>query len=164
MLDRPDFNWTDEAIDALKKHWLDGLSCSQIAAAMGNGLSRNSIIGKATRLKLPKRGNTGLHSRTKSIARPRGQKGQPKVNAIVASAAARARIAPPAFEPEPFDAETDVGIDITKRVGLMDLTSHTCRWPVGADTGAKQMFCGCRKGKDAGPYCLEHTAKAEYRR
>lgn len=93
--------------------------------------------------------------------KPHGNRGQPKVNAIVASAAARARIAPPAFEPEPFDAETDVGIDITKRVGLMDLTSHTCRWPVGSATGARQMFCGFYAD---GPYCPEHTAKAEYRR
>lgn len=175
MLDRPDFIWTDEAVAALKDHWAAGLSCSQIAAEMGQGLTRNSIIGKVTRLKLPKRGKVGTHTtraqRTdarmqRAPVKPHGNKGQPKVNAILnAAAARRAHIIPPAFEPEPFDAETDVGIDITKRVGLMDLTSHTCRWPVGADTGAAQMFCGRRADLLAtGPYCPEHTAKAEYRR
>ena len=154
--------WTDERVAELKRLWTEGKSAGQIRDILSGGLTRSAVIGKVHRLKLPKRAATGASAQRRP--KPHGNRGQPKVNAIVASAAARARIAPPAFEPEPFDAETDVGIDITKRVGLMDLTSHTCRWPVGADTGAKQMFCGCRKGKDAGPYCLEHTAKAEYRR
>lgn len=165
--------WTAVRTDALKALWVQGLSASQIARELGEGVTRNAVISKVHRLKLSARGARGNHvtkaQRADALGqrqpvKPRGQKGQPKVNAIVASAAARARISPPAFEPEPFDAETDVGIDITKRVGLMDLTSHTCRWPVGADTGARQMFCGCRKGRDAGPYCPEHTSKAEYRR
>lgn len=148
--------WTPEEVAQVTKLWVeDGLSYGEIGKVMGK--TRNAVLSKINRLKLPPR----IHARVtkKTEAKPHGQKGQPKVNAIVA--ATRARIAPP---PEPFDAETDIGIDVTRRVGIMDLTSHTCHWPVGADTGAKQMFCGCRKGRDAGPYCMEHTAKAEYRR
>ena len=157
--------WTEERTETLKRLWEEGPSASEIAAALGEGFTRNAVIAKVHRLKLARRAATGASTqRRPKVAKPHGQKGQPKVNAIVATAAARARIAPPEFEPEPFDAETDVGVDVTKRIGLMALNERTCKWPVGPDTGAKQMFCGCRKGRDAGPYCLEHTAKAEYRR
>lgn len=168
MLDRPAFTWTDEAVAALKDHWAAGLSCSQIATEMGQGLTRNSIIGKVTRLKLPKRGKVGHHTtraqrtdarQQRAPVKPHGNKGQPKVNAIVRRASAAQSL-----PPMPFNEEVDVGLDITKRVGLMQLNDRTCKWPVGRETGARQMFCGCRKGRDAGPYCLEHTAKAESRR
>jgi hypothetical protein len=44
--------WTDEQIAVLKVMWLEGASASTIAARMGNK-SRNAVIGKAARLKLP---------------------------------------------------------------------------------------------------------------
>lgn len=142
----------------------EGMSSGQIAARFRN-TTRNTIIGICSRYGMKLGANRPKPpAKPKKPVTPRGQKGQPKVNAIVASVAARARIAPPAFEPEPFDAETDVGIDVTKRIGLMGLNERTCKWPVGPDTGAQQMFCGCRKGRDDGPYCPTHTARAEYRR
>jgi GcrA cell cycle regulator len=148
--------WSDGDVDTLKSMWTEGASASEIAAALGKGISRAAVLGKVHRLKLPS------HARQpgSTLPKPHGNKGQPKVNAVVA--AARARIAPPS---EPFDAEADIGIDVTKRVGIMDLTGHTCRWPIGRDTGARQMFCGCHADLIAtGPYCPEHTAKAENRR
>jgi len=47
--------WTDEKIEKLKKLWGKGLTASQIAAEIGDGISRNAVIGKAHRLKLPSR-------------------------------------------------------------------------------------------------------------
>lgn len=44
--------WTAERITALTELWLDGLSASKIAAAIGHGLTRNACIGKARRLGL----------------------------------------------------------------------------------------------------------------
>ncbi|WP_035463509.1 GcrA family cell cycle regulator, partial [Bartonella birtlesii] len=49
--------WTDERVELLKKFWNEGLSASQIAAQLG-GVSRNAVIGKVHRLKLPGRGKT----------------------------------------------------------------------------------------------------------
>jgi len=47
--------WTDEKIDKLQKLWGKGLTASQIAEKLGDGITRNAVIGKAHRLKLPSR-------------------------------------------------------------------------------------------------------------
>lgn len=47
--------WTEERIDALKQYWDEGLSASQIAAKLGEGVTRNAVIGKAHRLGLKSR-------------------------------------------------------------------------------------------------------------
>src|ERR1700710_339430 len=44
--------WTDERVELLKKLWLEGLSASQIAGILGEGETRNAVIGKVHRLKL----------------------------------------------------------------------------------------------------------------
>ena len=50
--------WTDEIVEQLKQHWTDGKSASQIAGLLGNGLTRNAIIGKVHRLGLAGRAKT----------------------------------------------------------------------------------------------------------
>jgi hypothetical protein len=47
--------WTVDRTEMLRKLWDNGYSCSQIAAEMGCGLTRNAIIGKVHRLKLERR-------------------------------------------------------------------------------------------------------------
>ncbi|GAB4576320.1 MAG: GcrA family cell cycle regulator [Rhodothalassiaceae bacterium] len=48
-------SWTDEKIAALRKLWDKGLSASQIATEIGDGVTRNAVIGKAHRLGLKAR-------------------------------------------------------------------------------------------------------------
>ena len=48
-------SWTDEKIKALKELWQQGVPASEIAESLGDGFTRNSVIGKAHRLKLPGR-------------------------------------------------------------------------------------------------------------
>ena len=45
-------SWTDERVELLKKLWTEGLSASQIAGRLGNGVTRNAVIGKVHRLNL----------------------------------------------------------------------------------------------------------------
>lgn len=47
--------WTDERIERLKSLWDEGLSASQIAKELGEGVTRNAVIGKAHRLGLKSR-------------------------------------------------------------------------------------------------------------
>lgn len=47
--------WTEDKIAQLKKLWEKGLSASQIAGEIGDGISRNAVIGKAHRLGLKSR-------------------------------------------------------------------------------------------------------------
>jgi len=48
-------SWTDERIQSLKRMWEAGQTASQIAEALGEGVSRNAVIGKAHRLGLQAR-------------------------------------------------------------------------------------------------------------
>jgi GcrA cell cycle regulator len=48
-------SWTDERIETLKTMWEAGQTASQIAEALGEGVSRNAVIGKAHRLELQAR-------------------------------------------------------------------------------------------------------------
>jgi len=60
--------WTDENVETLKRLWEEGLSTSQIAAALGDPGAKNSIIGKAHRIGLtPRRSSYG----PKQIAPPK---------------------------------------------------------------------------------------------
>lgn len=47
--------WTDERIAKLRKLWDDGLTASQIAKELAEGVTRNAVIGKAHRLGLKSR-------------------------------------------------------------------------------------------------------------
>src|SRR4051812_12067697 len=59
--------WTEEIVEQLKQHWIDGKSASQIASLLGNGVTRNAVIGKVHRLGLAGRAKTP----SASVARPR---------------------------------------------------------------------------------------------
>ena len=67
---RRHMSWTDERVELLRKLWQDGLSASQIASELGNGITRNAVIGKVHRL--------GMSGRVKppsaATARPRAPK------------------------------------------------------------------------------------------
>ena len=61
--------WTDERIAKLSKLWDEGFSASQIAERLGEGVTRNAVIGKAHRL--------GLKSRPSPVKSAKGKGGRP---------------------------------------------------------------------------------------
>src|SRR3982751_1872685 len=63
--------WTEERVELLKKLWLEGLSASQIAGVLGEGVTRNAVIGKVHRLKLSGRAKPASAApRARTAARP----------------------------------------------------------------------------------------------
>lgn len=46
------FEWTSERTEKLRNLWSQGISARKIASTLGDGLSRNAVIGKAHRLGL----------------------------------------------------------------------------------------------------------------
>ena len=64
--------WTDDRVDHLRELWSKGLSASQIAAQLGDGVTRNAVIGKAHRLGLEGRpspirgGGSGIRVRRRT--------------------------------------------------------------------------------------------------
>jgi GcrA cell cycle regulator len=155
-------SWTDERIEQLKQHWTEGKSASQIAGLLGNGLTRNAVIGKVHRL--------GLAGRAKSPgmigARPR-----PSAPAVHRPAAPRLAtaprmtrgatalaIAPHALqeaEPEPFES---VVVPMSLKVTIVELKEAMCRWPLGDPASAEFRYCGSPAA--SGPYCAYHGSLA----
>jgi GcrA cell cycle regulator len=146
----------DERVETLKRLWAEGLSASQIATELG-GITRNAVIGKVHRL--------GLSGRAKSpnTASPRPRKTRTHPHMIrVARPAVRGNTAlATAFEYD-FEAEPEVVDNVVpmgQRRSLIELTEHTCRWPIGDPGDADFFFCG---GPSAGslPYCAHHCRVA----
>jgi GcrA cell cycle regulator len=64
-------SWTEERIALLKGLWDKGLSASQIAGELGEGVTRNAVIGKAHRM--------GLSSRPSPVKGEAGTAAAPQV-------------------------------------------------------------------------------------
>lgn len=158
MLERPAlYPWNDAATAMLKRLWKVGISCSAIARELGPGFSKNAVIGKAHRLKLPPKAPVMSKSQKRALGkeaaarikanRPKNGKGQPKPQAIAA------RMAGPKFEIAPVPEE-EMGTDVTHLVGIMDLKARDCRWISGAPLNV-HGYCGKRAQEDSS-YCPEH--------
>lgn len=161
MLERPAlYPWNDAAVAMLKRLWIDGLSCSQIATELGPGFTKNAVIGKGHRLKLPTKPNPQSRGQKSAMGRaaaksikanrPKNGKGQPKPQAIAA------RIAGPKFETAPLPEE-EMGNDVTHLIGIMDLKAHDCRW-ISGDPLNVHGYCG-KRAKEGSSYCDEHHAR-----
>lgn len=133
-------DWTDERVETLKTLWVKGLSCSQIANELGY-VTRNAVIGKASRLHLEPRKDrhNAYRSTKKKLVR----------NLIGNSVFSFER----ATEPVEF---TPVVIDLPPlNIGLLDLAHGQCRYPVTTDLPF--LFCGHAQQKDSS-YCGHHHA------
>lgn len=145
-------SWTDERVERLSKLWMEGRSASRIAAELGNGVSRNAVIGKIHRL--------GLSARNPAPAGAEPGREKPKV---IAKAEPRVSVpsetaAVPA--PKHFGAAlSEVVIPLSDRVTIMELRETMCRWPLGDPTSAEFRFCGCRAATSL-PYCTAHARVA----
>ena len=171
--------WTDARVKLLTSMWNDGSSATEIAAALGGGVTRNGVIGKVSRLKLTRRKATAV--RASQALGARGRSGKHRGTAAKANAAravkngaglafktSRARSESPDAT-STVDAlasmrgEDPAGQKLlrsaawdalpgTTSITLLQLNEHTCKWPIG---DAPIMFCGLHP--DAGsPYCEQH--------
>ena len=168
-------SWTDERIDLLQKLWLQGMSASQIARELANGLTRNAVIGKVYRL--------GLSGRVKEASAEAGAP-QPRTSTRRARRRGRRRNARTGASPKRRDLHprqyraggparplrsaraTRARAPQRRRrpdvepVTIMELRDSMCRWPIGDPTQADFRFCGARKTPGEGPYCACHAAIA----
>jgi len=157
-------SWTDERVEQLRQHWLEGKSASQIAGLLGNGVTRNAVIGKVHRL--------GLAGRAKSppSAPPRPRPSVPQGAAhrpaasrplaaqrMVRGATALALAPQSLAEPEP-QTFAGVVVPMSLRVTIVELKEAMCRWPLGDPASPDFRYCG--SPAPGGPYCVHHAALA----
>jgi GcrA cell cycle regulator len=171
--------WTDERVELLKKLWMDGLSASQIAGELGEGVTRNAVIGKVHRLKLSARAKpTNTAPRARPAARPPAPRRIATASATVtAHISAKPRPAQTMARPQVVGATalamqpematelyvapqtTELFIPEDKRLSLLQLNEHTCKWPIGDPLTKDFYFCGGH-ALESGPYCEFHSRKA----
>jgi GcrA cell cycle regulator len=145
--------WTEERIAQLKAGWEGGMTASQIAEALGEGVSRNAVIGKAHRL--------GLESRPSPV------KGTEEAAVAPAPPKAAAPVAAPAAAPAPAAtvvakapaAKKPARTGKAARTTLLDLNEKICKWPIGHPGEADFHFCG-KPSQASFPYCTEHCLVA----
>ena len=143
--------WTDERIAQLKAGWEGGMTASQIAEVLGEGVSRNAVIGKAHRL--------GLESRPSPVKGGEETVAAPPAKAAASVATPVMPALAPALAPRPVTAKKPVRTGKAARTTLLDLNEKICKWPIGHPGDADFHFCG--KGAQAGfPYCTEHCLVA----
>jgi GcrA cell cycle regulator len=156
--------WTDEVVEQLKQHWSDGKSASQIAGLLGNGVTRNAVIGKVHRLGLAGRAKTpsAAVSRPRRVAPPPMHRiAGPHLNShaprIVRGATALA-LAPEALHELEQPEFESVVVPMSVRVTIVELKESMCRWPLGDPATSEFRYCGSPTA--AGPYCGYHGGLA----
>lgn len=128
--------WTVIKVEQLRELWADGLTTREIAVELGRGFTRNAVIGKAWRLRL------------KLGPRP---KGSPQVSRPNPAPKPK-EITPPAPEIPPPRTPSPWPQPRMRRLQLVDLELHHCRWGIGdphqggfyfcaADALAGQVYC-----------------------
>ncbi len=137
-------DWSDEQVADLDRLWRRGETASAIGRALGK--TKNSVIGKAHRLKLPGRPSPlGL---TKSDrARARGEalpKPTPPARLKPAIKVAAPKKRRPFMTPEPPPRST--------------IITRPCRWPMWDDV-VSHVYCGEQR-RAGSSYCPEHHKKA----
>lgn len=154
--------WTEGpegTVEQLKSLWESGLSAGKIAVEMG--ITRNKVIGKLDRLGLL--GTRSNQKKEPGQRLPRSRK--PRV-VYLRTLGIAVEVGPQ----EPSSAELDKQIPQEQRRTLMQLTVHTCHYPVGHPHDSDFFFCGAQAlegkvglGKTSPiPYCSRH-ARVAYR-
>ena len=136
-------NWTKENIEFLQKHW-GTCTAREISEKMGGGFTRNSIIGKASRLGLSAKIKTRTATTNKSFDEASLKKNDTLKKGRKSKF--KSLIIEKDFEPE-------------NPKQLEELDEHTCKWPIGHPNENKFYFCGRSSLKDFS-YCKLHLLYA----
>ena len=155
-----EIDWTEEMVARLRTLWAEGHSTAEIGRRMGT--SKNVIIGKAHRLRLPSRPSpirakgTGT-PRKPPVPRVRGPS-LPPLAAVAGSPPAQP-VSPPAAAPPrpavPIPAPAPQPATVFKPLA----NKQQCCWPIGEPGTRGFRYCDgpAAPGK---PYCAEHSSQA----
>lgn len=146
-------NWTQEHSDALRQFLADGMSYSQIAAAINvrfnTAFSRNATISRARRI--------GLTGPDRPTHLPK-----PPVKAQQERRKRRKRSAAALIWPRPVVIENTEPVRLRcveidpRHLSFMELEDGDCRYPYGGDSeGEVLAFCG-HPQRAGSSYCAAH--------
>ncbi len=139
--------WTEERVAELMRLWEAGRSASEIGRLLG--VSKNSVVGKAHRMK--------LKARPSPIKRGGASQARRPAVAAVAKPAAQPQPAPKRVEQRPIAAAPVQRP--AKTVARANGKGPNCLWPIGDPGDQDFHFCG-EPAVPGKPYCDEHCARA----
>lgn len=151
-------SWNDERVEQLKKMWLDGMSASQIAGELANGITRNAVIGKVHRLGLSGRVKAPVAAQPRPRPQARSHRNStPRVSAPIVRGNTALAFAPRVLEALPVQKPIEeVLIPMSERVTIMELKEAMCRWPLGDPATSDFRYCG-GKSTIGESYCTYHS-------
>lgn len=150
--------WTKEREDQLRELWADPaeFSCAVIAQKMGGGLTKNAVLGKGHRLKLPPRRRVPPPRPRRALVRRMKIK---ETQTAMERRLANARMSPSkpllAFLADPSPppkSETWRALPGSSPISIEDHTDG-CRWPIGDD----RPYRYCNLPVESGSYCGVHA-------
>jgi GcrA cell cycle regulator len=157
-----DSPWTDIAQARLRNLWDEGLSTAEIGRRLN--ISKNSVIGKAHRLDLPKRpspiryGEGGQRQRVSAPPPPRSPAPPPTTvgppqTSSVHDPKPEARVSVPTIAPKVLPGT------VAASVRMPSYRVTECCWPIGEPGTPNFRFCDgpALPGK---PYCAAHARLA----
>ncbi|PDT77227.1 GcrA family cell cycle regulator [Bradyrhizobium sp. C9] len=154
--------WSEDRVERLKKLWASGISCSRIAAELGD-VTRNAVIGKVHRLGLSGRADDRKAKAVAAKRAPRLGSTTPQrtkvLRAVLAAPHIMAPLATAEEAPAGHASAFDGNVPAERRKGLLDLERGDCRWPIGDPTTPNFFFCGDPAISDL-PYCGPHCRAA----
>ena len=182
-------SWTDDRVETLKKMWGEGQSASQIAKELGGvtrnavigkvhrlGLSNRTTAGAAAKPETKAKPASKPEAKAEVVEEPEQaaepEKPELKTEPAIApqtNLPARKQIIPAGQPLPPQPSANEISPEAlakvneiekkAKKLGLMELTERTCKWPVGDPATEDFWFCGLpvQQGK---PYCEAHVGVA----
>ncbi len=145
--------WTEDRVEKLRQLWDKGLSASQIAKELAEGVTRNAVIGKAHRLNLASR-----PSPVKSDAAKKAAAAKKSSKAVAGSVPKAKKVSTPKAAPiniNPIAAKKKKG----GKISILELSERICKWPIGHPGEENFHFCG-EPSQPSHPYCSSHCLEA----
>jgi GcrA cell cycle regulator len=150
--------WTDERVERLEQMHAKGHTTGEIAIELGT--TRNSVIGKLTRLRKHQRRRRDIIPKAPPSTMPRQRENDYSLGSMMArlNAGSLPRPAPkPVSKPRPARPEPAEPLSAT-RCTIMELTSKTCSWPLfeGREAFHEKFYCGGQTIEGTS-YCGHHS-------
>lgn len=165
-------SWTSERVELLKVLWAEGRSASSIAKELGEGITRNAVIGKVHRLKfanrdakadaapaIPTAVKTKEQAPLEPVVEPQVIAQEVVVEEETTNIADTVEIKPLNKEILPLPDDEKSYAPSMRKLTLLQLTESTCKWPIGDPLNEDFFFCG-GDVKENGPYCSHHSSIA----
>lgn len=133
--------WTEADKASLAKMWGEDMSAAEIAKALGK-ISRNSILGMANRMGLPKHQGVANKKRLETPRMP------------VSTFVPRPKTPPK----PPTYSESMATVVTSSGTSLLDIKDNQCHAIIGRDSGFLTRYCGAPV-KEGSWCCPNHYAR-----